>query len=550
MRLLALDFGSSSIKAVELDAAFGRFEIHDHFQEKILAGESFSQAALRVYQRLRQKPDKIVVNLRSSHVTFRILTLPTKDKKAIASGVTFELDDDLPFPIEDAVYDFSTIGTQTNQSTVYVASTLKTHIGSAIEMWNQAGLDPDIITTEAWALRALANRVLAPEQQTRPIVIVHIGNERTTLYSHHQGQPVSVRDLGWGGIDLTTVLCQRYGIPFDKAEAAKLDHGFVLMQNQRSQATAEQIEFSDTLAQPIAELISEIRQLVLSTKSHCHEQVAEIYLCGGTSLLPGLARVVEEEFQIPVHSLPSLSRATPNPGQFTAESDATYAMCLGVGLAALNLDKAGVINLRRGIFAKSGAGPEIHWATLKQPLMAVASILVCLIASSVVQNFAYQKKIAETDTILEKSVKSFFNGISNNATKNYLLNPPALKKDIEKELNRAREKSRLYAKTQKYPLQFLKSLSGQISKSTVVDLMKFSVGSAVEQPYTQNPDATVELTFLVDSPASGDRLGDSLKAFVQGLTQTQATEFKDSVQKARRYQITFKGKAAEAAYGK
>ena len=40
MRIVGIDLGTSSIKAVEVDSAFGRFEIHDYHEQNPARGRS------------------------------------------------------------------------------------------------------------------------------------------------------------------------------------------------------------------------------------------------------------------------------------------------------------------------------------------------------------------------------------------------------------------------------------------------------------------------------------------------------------------------------
>src|SRR5258708_2174254 len=107
MRILGIDLGSTSIKAVELDSAFGRYEIHDYYEYPVAAGTDLNLALTQLMGSLPKQPDRVAIALRSGQVTFRNLRLPTRDRKSIQAGVGFELDDELPFSMDKAVYDYS-----------------------------------------------------------------------------------------------------------------------------------------------------------------------------------------------------------------------------------------------------------------------------------------------------------------------------------------------------------------------------------------------------------------------------------------------------------
>src|SRR5687767_4984321 len=101
MRILGIDIGSSSIKAVELESAFGRFDIRDYHELPNLENTP-EKVVQQLVSKLSKTPDRIIVSLPYKSTTFRNLQLPTRDKKAIQSGIKFELEDELPFPSDSS----------------------------------------------------------------------------------------------------------------------------------------------------------------------------------------------------------------------------------------------------------------------------------------------------------------------------------------------------------------------------------------------------------------------------------------------------------------
>ena len=209
MRILGIDVGTASIKAVELDSAFGRYEIHDYYEHPVEPGADLILALNRLMQALPKQPDRVAIALKTGQVTFRNIRLPTRDRKSIIAGVGFELDDELPFPLESAAYDYSILS-QTKQGThLHVAATLRNHLEGTINAWRTAGIDPDLITTESWAYRTLMNRVIARTQQEDPVILAHIGHEHTTMHVHWNGAPVLAREIAWGGRDFTDAIAKK-----------------------------------------------------------------------------------------------------------------------------------------------------------------------------------------------------------------------------------------------------------------------------------------------------------------------------------------------------
>jgi general secretion pathway protein L len=553
MRILGIDLGSQSIKAVEVDSAFGRYEIHDYHEIMRQPGQPAGEALAQLVLGLAKRPDKISVAMRTSQVTFRNLVLPTRDKKAIQAGIGFELEDDLPFSLEDAQFDYSLLSQSKQSSTIHVAATLKKHVASFLAPWISANIDPDLITTEAWAYRAVLNRVLGEagqSPQAEPTLLIQIGHERTVLYLHWRGSPVLAREIPWGGRDLTTAICQKYQIPVEQAESAKLDHGFVIPAAQRTDATAEQLEFSDTLLEPISTLFGLIKQTELSCKNLTQQGFGMIYLSGGTSLLPGLAKVLEEQTGTPVRPLQALSSVAASGVTYSEQTDGTYLLAASLALCMVGPDRTATINFRRGDFAKHGTSRKVDFKSLRKPMLAFAAVAFCFFTSLFVQSQVYKSRLQETDVQLEKSVRSFFGAISTSAVSNYMRNISGLKSSITKEITKQKELARMVGPNPRSPTDFLKEVSLAVPKDVVVDLTQYQVGAAPSSPYGSSPaEAQATLTFLVSSPQVAEKLGGILGNKISGIQKGKMEETKAS-DGTQRWKITYTGKPTEDAYGK
>ena len=69
MRILGIDLGTKSIKAVEIDSAFGRYEIHEYHEEAVEPGADPAPTLLRLIRGLHKQPDRVVIALRSPSKT-------------------------------------------------------------------------------------------------------------------------------------------------------------------------------------------------------------------------------------------------------------------------------------------------------------------------------------------------------------------------------------------------------------------------------------------------------------------------------------------------
>ena len=550
MRILGIDLGSGNVKAVEIDSAFRRYEIHEYHEERVGADEDPAAAAGRLVARLPKKPDRTVVILRTGRATFRTLKLPLKDRKSILPAIEYELEDELPYELSESVYDYSILSTGSQGSQVHVASTLRKYVAELIQKLETAGIDPDIVTTETWAYKTLFNHILSKSDQENPVLLIQIGKRSSTYYVHWLGFPVLSREVNWGGDDVTQALAERYSIGPEDAERAKIDNGFVLPEEQRASATPEQAEFSDSISETLQKILFEIRQADLTCSNVTHRGISAIYLAGGASLLPGLRAVIEERSQIRTVPLQGMSAVAMSGVTYSEHTDATFALAVGAALCQVGPERSSVVNLRKGDLSRQRGPGALTAEALRKPAYGAAAVLVSMIASLVVQNMTYEDRITEIDARLERSLRTFLGTLSKSAFTTYLSNSKRVRERVDGDIDKQRKLGALLGPNPKSPVDFLREVSARVPSSVVVDLVKFTVGSAREQPYQADAPAKASLTFIVKDPQTAERLTGAIGAVLDGVERSPMEETKGLDGSGGHWKVTFTGTPKEGAYGR
>jgi len=536
MRIVGIDWGTSSIKAVEIDSAFGRYDIHDYREVEITPELPAAEAARRLVESFSQTPHRVVVSMKSSLVTTRNLHLPTRDKKAIQSGVPFQLEEELPFAIDDMAYDSSILSQVGQQSDVHVATTLKKHLAAEISKWGDIGIDPDVVTTEGWALRTLVNRTFSPAIQDKPLLLVYIGATSTLLYLHWRGFPMVCREIRWGGHTLTNHLARKLGLSFEQAERTKKDPSVL----QESHA----LGLIEILGDAFEDLQREIKHMDLVCKGVTHETLQSIHLLGGGSLIPGLPEMLAKKISITVERINPLSALSPSGVTFAETTDAKMGVAASLAMTLVGADKNVVINLRRGEFSKASKGLEFNLQSIQKPLAAIGAISASFFISMGVQHSIYQKRLEDKDTQLKRAMSGFFGSVSNSALRTYLGNPASLKSAIQKELDKNRELARIFGPNTASPTDYLKNLSVSIPKDVVVDLMNVQVGAAPDA----SGDSPIELKFTSADPTAADRLAKLLAPKLLDSSKPTLEEIPAQGKEPKKYRITLKGKAGPGGF--
>ncbi len=545
MRIVGLDIGTSAVKLVEIDSAFGRFEIHDHREVAVFPGQDAVSVAGEALRSLPQPPNRLVVSLKSSKLTARNLQLPTRDRKAIQSAIAFELEDELPFPIENCVIDSAILAQVGQQSQVHVSATLRKVLAPELEKLRAAGIDPDVVTSDAWALRTLINRVVPASGQEKPLIVAQIGEQSTLFYIHWRGFPMLGREIAWGGRDLVEALSRRLSVSREQAEN--------ILRNPAMIEDSHPEGLISLLGDALEGLRREIRHMDLVCKGLCHEPVQRVFLSGGASGIRGLSDWLEESVRLPVERLRALSSLSPSGVSYAEMADAKMSIAAGLAMAQVGSDRSICINFRKGEFARVGQGRELDLAALKAPLIAAAVAGSVFFVSMAVQGRIYGRQLEEKDAQLKKAMSAFFGSVSQSALRTYLASPQSLKNSLQKELEKNRELARVYGPNPRSPLAYLKALSDGIPRDVVVDVMRFQVGAAAESGFDPKKDSSVTLTLLAADAKSADRLSSLL---VPKLLETPKGSEKPSLEevpasngKPKRFRMTWTGKANFPAGG-
>jgi len=185
---------------------------------------------------------------------------------------------------------------------------------------------------------ASAQAVLDDDERALGVVLLDIGGGTTDVAVFHEGSIRHTAIIPFGGASVTSDIAIGLRTPIDKAEAIKLQFGSALASLVPSEEllavagvggrTDREIS-RHVLASMIEPRMEEIFALANKEvrKNHFAELLGGgVVLTGGTSLLPGIAELAEQVFEMPVRL------GTPRGVGGLAENVADPRFSTGVGL--------------------------------------------------------------------------------------------------------------------------------------------------------------------------------------------------------------------------
>ena len=340
--VIGLDIGSSAVRAVQLSAGGrGPATLERVGQVSLPAGvmregavvdaDTLADCLKTLWSRFNFKGRKVAVGVANQQVVVRQVDLPYLPEDELRQSLQFQVQDLIPFPIDQAVLDFHVTGVYETEdgarfTQLLLVAAQRSMVDGVLTALAKAKLEPLTLDLDAFAvLRSLAPQSVLDGEEGE--VLVDVGHGVTNLVVHQNGVPRFVRILLMGGGGITDVLAQTLDMSLEEAEQTKLSLGW-------------QDAFTDEAAALIADraehLIAEIRgSLDFYAAQAGSVPVRRVVLSGGAGQLHGLADRLALTLGLPVdrgHPMQEvrIGKVDLEPEQLV---DAEPQLAVAIGLA-------------------------------------------------------------------------------------------------------------------------------------------------------------------------------------------------------------------------
>lgn len=476
MRVLAIELGSWSVKAVELESRFRKFEILDFHEARLPLRldepkELYKEAISQILAKLPSHPDKIVCALPAPNLSMRFLNIPVKQKKKAEQMYQFELEDSLPFKLEDTVIEHQ-IYPLKESCLVFAAIAPNRFITHHLDYLKTLGLDPDWLTFDGMGLINLYGSSVALNETppSEPTLVADIGHSKTIISIIHEGRVEAFRCFNWGGMAVTKNIAVTTGDPLEQAEEKK--HQIDIS------ATAQQDEVLAATRQSLGFLLTELNHSLIAYRNLFKKSISSIKVAGGTSLLKGFPEFLGKQLGgVPCEIFSPAAQFQLKEDLRSPESPRFVEPW---GRANVFSRKSPLLfNFRKSSFGKQTSIAEISTA-LKNPnvikLAQYAAALVLIlfvhvIASSYFAEQENQKAQEELKKVFQDTFKNAPKALKNTITSN----PVQLREYIEKKNRELEEKLKMLSKSKESMISYVKKVTNSFPTTVKVDVNKLEI---------------------------------------------------------------------------
>ena len=292
------------------------------------------------------RPAPVVVSLGGQMVFPRFAKFPpVGDKAKLEQLVHYEVEQNVPFPIDEIVCDHQFLGTAPDGDVAAMIVAAKLDgVRAVTDAIAAAGLKTAVVDVSPIAvLNALR---FSQPQLAGCSVVLDIGSKTTNLILI-EGEKIYNRSIPVAGNTITKEIAQTFGCSFEEAEQLKIERGYVALGG----VMEDEDEITDRVSKIIRTVLTRLHAEISRSINFYRSQQggaapSRLFLTGGTVRLPQLDQFFMESLQVDVEYLNPFTvvRVGGKVNDAALENDA-FTLVESVGLALRQTDVPGLIRI-------------------------------------------------------------------------------------------------------------------------------------------------------------------------------------------------------------
>ena len=415
-RIVTLNIGASRAVLAEYEvkgkqglvlSAYGSTELAGLDWDAEGSAEAVLVPALReMAKSVGIQPGPLALALNGQMVFPRFTKFPTVPADKLEELVQYEVEQEVPFPVDEIVCDHQFLGqTAEGDTAAMIVAAKLDQVTKVTDVAAAAGFTPVVVDVGPMAvLNALKRSYPALSGGT---VVLDIGAKTTSLILV-ENEKIYLRSIPVAGNAITKEIAQAFGCSMEEAEALKRERGYVSLGG----VTEDADEISDRVSKIIRTVLTRLHAEILRSINFYRSQQggaapSRMFLTGGSAVLPQIDEFFRETLKIEVDFLNPFGGMDfgPKIDATALETDA-FTLAESAGLALRAIDGATLaINLMPPALVEQAK------AVKRIPFLAAGAlaVLAALALHIVGENRLKDVAAAETEAVQlrNNSLKQF-----------------------------------------------------------------------------------------------------------------------------------------------
>lgn len=529
-KILGLDFGSYSIKAVEITQTFNAYKVERFYEVAVPEIDGLDQEVVE-YTAIRQlfnensiEVDRTYTAMNGLLVSTRTFNFTNVKKRDVPLVLQNELESNAPFNLEETIIDQQILDTTDGVTNVLSAMCKKENIEGFLGALKDLEIEPKVIDVDYLTYTNLfpflgsseigptgpaisRNPVWDPGDRCK--LILDIGHLKTAMILFNNNKFVTARTIRMGGRYITEMLSKGLGVSY--GEAQRLKHAVSYLEYKPDSKPTEGYEREFAVAQQMGmaatDLVKEIIRTLHSFKAQDRLIPSQIVVTGGTACIRNIVQFLEDSIEIPIR-LMSFDEERMKLDDNDSDKITILSQALAIGMRGVPGKTNSQINLRKGELALVGSYDAVFKQISNISLLAMG-LIVCLVGSYSLRWWLYSDQIESLKKQFQAEVKQTLGSEHKDlkniaAQKNWDIKVYADRtfKIMNEDLRAKRDAIDGFTGIKSaVPLKVIREVSAALSKDITVDITNFHV----------RLNGTVDIEGeTVDIPTA-EKIGDELR---------------------------------------
>ena len=288
--------------------------------------------------------DKVAISVPGQAGLSRFFKPPPVDARKLPNLVEFEVSQQIPFPIEDVIWDWQQLGGSKDEegrvadAEIGLFAMKRDAVFRALQPFDDAGVEVDFVQLSPLSIFNVICRdqidelptpeEFDPEDPPESIVVLSMGTDTTDLIVTN-GIKLWMRNIPIGGNHFTKQLSRE--MKLTQAKAEHLKRNAKMAENPKAVFQAMRPVFND--------LVNEVqRSLTFFQSMDKSANISEVVLLGSAAKLPGLTQFLGKQLELKVSRANEFKHLTGDEviSQSTfANNSLSFAPCYGLCLQGL-----------------------------------------------------------------------------------------------------------------------------------------------------------------------------------------------------------------------
>jgi type IV pilus assembly protein PilM len=283
------------------------------------------------------RPGPVALSISGQMVFPRYVKLPPVTSDKIAQIVRYEAQQNVPFPIDEVVWDYQLVGQEMGELSVLLVAVKEDLVKNLTDCVEAAGLDPVLVDVSPLALY---NAVRYNYADLPGCTMILDMGARSTNVVFVEGNRIFSRSIPVAGVAITKDVMKEFELSYEEAEQLKIAHAFVGFGGAYE---GHEVGVADRTSKIVRNVMTRLHAEIVRTINFYRSQQGGsqpvmVLLTGGCTVIPHLNTFLKEKLKMEVDYLNpfrNVAVSTGIPADKIAQNVNLLGEVVGLGLRRL-----------------------------------------------------------------------------------------------------------------------------------------------------------------------------------------------------------------------